>query len=231
LSAHFNQLTSINISQSANLYDLGLGVNNLTNIDLTQNTGLIYFSCSSNNLTNLDLTQNTALEELICVDNNLTSLDVTQNTNLRRLLAYENISLLSLDIRNGNNEAIEQFDATNANLQCIYVDDASASYLENWLIDPNSTFANNEQECEVLSNNHFSKDYFTLYPNPAKEFITVIAKAPANFTLSTAQGNILTTDEIRQGLNRLNLSNLSSGLYFLKVYSKDGETTKKIIKK
>lgn len=152
-------------------------MNNLTSLNLTQITGLISFSCSSNNISRLDLTQNSLLEDLNCIGNNLISLDVSQNTNLRILRAYDNPQMAYLDIRNGNNEAIAQFDTrTNPNLECIFVDDARATYLENWLINPNTTFVNNEQECEALSIGDFTKDTFTIYPNPVQNRMTVIIK-------------------------------------------------------
>lgn len=230
LMANFNQLNNVDISQSENLYDLGLGENNLTSLNLTQNTGLIYFSCSSNNISNLDLTQNNLLEDFTCVGNNLTTLDVSQNTNLRILRAYNNPQMGDLDIRNGNNQAIEFFDATNPNLECIFVDDASATYLDDWRIGPNTTFVNNEKECAALSIVDFTIDNFVMYPNPAQNRVSVIAATKGDYTLITAQGKIVKTGILNKGVNTINVANLSNGLYFLDIRSEDGKTIKKVIK-
>jgi len=230
LYATYNQLSSVDVSNSTALETLGLGANNLINLDISQNTQLLYFYCSFNNITSLDISQNILLKELSCTNNNLTSLDLSQNANLKILRAYNNSQLGSLDIRNGNNVGIEYFNATNSNLDCVFVDDASAEYLDDWHIDSNTTFVNNEQECEDLSVLSFSQDNFNVYPNPVQNELSVITTTRVNYTILTTQGKIVNTGVLQEGKNSLNLTSLSSGMYFLKTYAKYGVTTKKVIK-
>ncbi|MBT5749890.1 MAG: hypothetical protein HOI39_02050, partial [Flavobacteriales bacterium] len=67
------------------LTSLDCHYNQLTSLDLSQNTTLTHLECSSNPLTSLDVSQNTALTDLSCYGNNLTSLDVSANIALTEL--------------------------------------------------------------------------------------------------------------------------------------------------
>lgn len=225
-----NQLTSLDVSQNLALEYFLCHENNLTNIDVSQNTILKSFSCAYNNITTIDITQNTQLDYFTCLYNNIESIDLTQNSLLTQLGASNNPSLSYLDMRNGANETMGLFIVQDTALDCIFVDDASAEYLDDWHIDPNTTFVNNEQECEDLSVAGFEQDTFTVYPNPAQNILNVNITTRANYTLFTTQGKIVNTGVLHEGTNTLSLLNLSSGLYFLKVYAKDGVTTKKVIK-
>ena len=102
-----------------------------------------------------------------CHSNQLTNLDVSNNNALNVLYVYDN-QLTSLDVRNGSNVNVTNFNSTNnPNLTCIFVDDADYSNA-NWPnIDPNSTFVENEAECDALSigDNALELDVF-IYPNP-----------------------------------------------------------------
>ncbi|QSE99254.1 T9SS type A sorting domain-containing protein [Fulvivirga lutea] len=152
LACENNQLTSLNVSQNANLTFLSCGSNQLTSLNVSQNANLTFLSCGSNQLTSLDITQNTALESLDVSFNQFTSLDVSHNTGLTYLrsrnnqlttldvsqntdlieLYCNNNQLTQLNIANGNNTNFVNFYATNnPNLTCIQVDDASYSS-SNW---------------------------------------------------------------------------------------------------
>ncbi len=94
----------------ADIYQiLSLEINNKNISDLTGIESFIsleILNCQINQLSNLDLSKNTVLKELNCSNNQLTGLDV----------------------KNGNNNLLTTFDATNnPDLQCIKVDDESAA--------------------------------------------------------------------------------------------------------
>ena len=97
LFCHYNQLTSLGVSQNTVLSTLYCYNNQLTSLDLTQNTAFTYLNCNGNPLSSLDLTQNIALSTLYCYNNQLTSLDLTQNTALTFLACPYN-QLTSLDV-------------------------------------------------------------------------------------------------------------------------------------
>jgi hypothetical protein len=115
--------------------------NLLTAIDLSQNTALYDLICSQNNLISLDVSQNTNLSFLSCDNNQLQELNTTTNASLNMLTCSNNL-LTSLNVKNGNNTAIYNFNATNnPNLFCIEVDDVAYS-TSNWTdIDSQSNFS------------------------------------------------------------------------------------------
>lgn len=92
-------------------------------------------SLNCNNLSISDLTGVEALTYLIVLNaagNSITSADLSQNTSLTQILLNSN-NLTSLNVANGYNTNIVQFNAlNNPNLSCIQVDDASYS-TTNWV--------------------------------------------------------------------------------------------------
>ena len=144
LNCHYNQLTSLDISNNLNLVTIychgnlittlnisGLQLitelycsnNQITSLDISNLSGLKFFSCLDNQLTSLDVSNNDSLIDLNCSSNLINSLSLTNNTILFSLQCYNNL-LTSLDVRNGNNQNINEFKtAFNPQLYCIDVDD------------------------------------------------------------------------------------------------------------
>jgi len=156
-------------------------------------------------------------------------LDVSDNTELKRLECVA-CQLTSLDVRNGNNESFNLFWTTeNPNLTCIYVDDADYSNA-NWTnIDPNSTFVNNEAECEALSigDNALEVDVF-IYPNPTDDYLFIEGnKNPISISIY----NLLGAEVIAKSAgDKINVSELSKGVYIIRISDGINQTDKKFIK-
>ncbi len=149
LTCYSNQLTALDVTKNTVLRELRFFNNQLASLDISKNTALLHLYCEQNQLTNLDVSKNTALINLWCNGNQLTSLDVTKNTDLTSLRCYQN-QLTSLDVKNGQNNEIIGFDARqNPNLTCIQVDDASASYLADWLKDATASYS---EDCTPICN-------------------------------------------------------------------------------
>ena len=142
---NISDLTGIEAFTS--LTDLAVHWNQLTSLDLSQNTSLETLSCSNNQLTSLDLSQNIALTYLICDNNQLTSLDLSNNINLW-LLQCGNSQLQCLNIANGNNVNLTDCGISFCPLlYCIEADD-SVYMNNNWQqhfnpIDSQYYFSNN----------------------------------------------------------------------------------------
>jgi hypothetical protein len=226
-----NQLTALDVSQAAALTMLDCHNNLITELDISQNINLTQLRCPANFLTVLDTSNNVQLSSLVCGNNNIVSLDITQNVVLGIFLAANIPELTYLDMRNGNNENLGSVNVFGTdNLQCIFVDDASAPYLEDWFKDPFTTFVNNEAECAALNVSSFANDGYLFYPNPANESITVSTYTVARYTLYNANGVQVMTGELSIGLSQINISSLSNGVYFMSIQSQNGNSTKKLIK-
>ena len=213
------------------LIDLGFDSAPINGSVLTANiSGVTNLNVSNKNISDLTGIEDfIALTGLTCYNNQLTSLDVSNNTALEYLECYNN-QLISLDVRNGNNSIIEEFDsAANPNLTCIYVDDADYSNA-NWPnIDPNSTFVNNEAECEALNigDNALELDV-TIYPNPTDNYLFVEGnKNPISISIYNLLGaEVITTS----ATDKINVSELSKGVYIIRISDGVNQTDKKFIK-
>ena len=225
-----NHLTVLDLTNLPALIELNCNENQISALDLSQNLLLQKLSCAANNITSLNTANNPELFYLLCGYNNIESLDLTQNPALTLLLAPFMPPLNHLDLRNGNNENIGSFNVFGTDsLQCIFVDDASATYLDDWYKDPFTTFVNNEAECDALGNQEFVAAPFKIYPNPAKTYFNISSKVKGEYLLSSVQGKIVRSGTLNFGLSRIPVDGLLSGLYILRVFSANGTTTQKIV--
>ena len=232
LWCRFNQLLSIDVSNNPLLQSLRVWNNQLTTLDISNNLNLTNLSAGQNQLTSLDVNSNTLLETIFCYENQLTSIDVSNNPSLVLLWCHSN-QLTSLDVRNGNNTnilGIDYFDSRdNPNLTCIYVDNAEYSS-QNWPnIDPNSTFVENEAECEALSigENALELDVF-VYPNPTDNYLFIEGnKNPISISIY----NLLGAEVIsKSNTDKINVGELSKGVYIIRISDGLGQTYRKFIK-
>lgn len=242
-----SNLSSLDVSQNVNLEILGLDGTNLTSIDLSQNTALKKLN-SNQDFTSLDVSNNTALIELNVISTNLTALDVSNNSLLETIAAsFSNIVLLDLSQNtnlvsiNCNNMAnlsglilknlipsqVFLFGPNNPNLTCIEVDDVTDA-TANWTnIDATASF---NLDCGTLGINdlELSKN-ISIYPNPAQSQIQLIS----NETMKSVTIIDLFGKTIKSSLtstSSIDISDLSRGVYFLRIYTDKGMAIKKIIK-
>jgi Leucine-rich repeat (LRR) protein len=215
-----------NISSVADLVVINKTISDLTGLE--DFTDLTILSCDNNQLTSIDLSNNTALEYLFCANNQLTSLNVSNNSALFYLGCVNN-QLTSLDVRNGNNTNFAFFYSNNnSNLTCIYVDDADYSNA-NWTnIDPNSTFVENEAECDALSigDNALELDVF-IYPNPTDDYLFIEGnKNPVSISIYNLLGaEVIATS----ATDKINVSELSKGVYIIRISDGVNQANKKLI--
>ena len=144
------------------------------------------------------------------------------------LFCYTN-QLTSLDVRNGNNTNLSPFNSTsNPNLNCIYVDDASYS-TANWTnIDPASTFVNNEAECALsMGDNVFELD-MTIYPNPTANYLFIEGNVnPVSIYIYNLLGAKVIA---KSNTNKIDVSELSKGVYIINISDGVSQTNRKFIK-
>lgn len=83
----------------------------------------------------------------------------------------------------------------------------------------------------TLGTNNFATKDFAYYPNPVKDIFTISNTAVIDeATLISIKGQTLLTKKINSLHSEIDLSNLSKGLYLLKIKSGGAEKTVKIIK-
>ncbi|HNP68524.1 MAG TPA: T9SS type A sorting domain-containing protein [Aequorivita sp.] len=232
-----NNLTELDVSRNPGLVQLYCQINYLTSLDLTNNPALDFVFAAHNEISGFfDTSQNLALTSLSLGYNNITGFDFTQNPNLVGIAAGLS-PINSLDIRNGNNENIGTFVVveTMGALDCILVDDANASYLDDWLKDPETTFVNNQAECDALGVADAMLQDFTMYPNPATN--AVILNLPNQgfdgliVTVANNLGQVLERKEplVNTTVIPLDVSGYAAGIYFVTLKAGNDITTKKLV--
>lgn len=256
-----NNLTTLDLSQNINLEVLWADDNQIANLDVTDNHNLRHLFCARNQLTELDVSQNLNLEWLICDQNPLEELDVSANLQLRVLyvgntaitaldlvpnilleeLYVSGNGLVELKINNGSNQNIRtMISEGNANLRCIQVDDETATYpecseflpIEGWCIDPWTSYS---EDCSLGIEN-MELAGLTVYPNPVTTVLIVTSPDTISrnfkaeiFTMDgkTVLSKILSFEKQAS----IDVSNLSSGIYFLNIENGKGRVeVKKFIK-
>lgn len=235
LNCFDNQIYTLDVTQNLNLKYLICTLNNISVLDITQNVLLIDLFCSGNQLTSLNVTQNISLKRLLCGNNVITSLNLGQNTSLEHLESFNNqinnldISqntfltyftcsnnlLTTLNVQNGNNTNFSFFASTgNPSLTCIQVDNPSWS-TANWTnIDAAASFSTN---CSVGVEERLNKIDVVMYPNPAKNLLTIRLKDLNDIILSIkiidVSGNTVFEGKIKPQVNTINISSLNKGFY------------------
>ena len=229
LNCGANLLTNLNTDLNINLEELICFDNPITNLDVSQLSNLTFLSCGETSLSTIDLSQNSMLSSLICsYSPQLVSLDVSMNAALTELRCQGNSTLTSLNVKNGNNTAITLFYANqNPNLTCIEVDNAAYS-TTNWTaIDATTSFSEN---CATMSINDETISQIKLFPNPSSDYLNIKSKNIVNqdYQIMDILGKPIGSGTMIS--NKINISLLKSGIYFLRLSDEKFSKTFKIIK-
>lgn len=183
----------------------------------------------------------TELNVLYLDNNELTDLDLSKNTNLQVLHIKDN-PLVFLNLQNGNNKNLivkSQTGRSVANaegtsflgittLGCIKVDDAAYSNA-NWsdIKEPTTLYS---ETCTLgLEDSEFNKAI--VCPNPTKGELNILNIALEKATVYNALGQLVRTFTLDSGNtnNRINLSGLPKGVYFVYLINQDAASAKKVI--
>lgn len=142
---------------------------------------------------------------------------------------FENINLPFDDENNDGYVAFKIKTKSNLVLGNTFTNKANIYFDYNFPIITNTT----STTVTALSNQDFDFEMnFTLYPNPAKEVLNIKAKTEMDVKsisiYNTIGQIIMTTIHAENG--EINVSNLQSGSYFIKVFTDKGSSTAKFIK-
>ncbi|MDR2205899.1 MAG: T9SS type A sorting domain-containing protein [Flavobacteriaceae bacterium] len=215
LSCDHNNLVTLNVSNDINLQNLWCNNNQLTTLNLSNAISLEDLNCSFNQLASLNVSTNINLWHLFCFDNLLTNLDASQNINLINLRCQNN-ALISLNMKNGINE--NYIFTGNPNLTSICCDTNELASVQNYV-----TTNNIGDDPEVTSDclptmvvQETSKDKISVYPNPVKDILTIQRFDFAqrdNARIYDVSGKLVKTFSG----NSVNVSSLQKGIYVLKI--------------
>jgi len=138
-------------------------------------------------------------------------------------------------MKSGNNYLLTVFNASsNPNLTCIEVDDVAYSNT-NWIsglfaFDAQTSFSTNcNNDCYPVGINEYNSSNYNIYPNPTSNQLTIDTELEiSEITIIDITGKTIKT--ITTDFNIVDVSNLTNGIYFIKIINKEGSITKKFVK-
>lgn len=235
---NLNQVSSIDLSNNPLLQIFSIGGNTLTTLDVSNNNSLTWLNCHGNDLTALDISNLTNLEILYAAANELPSLNFSNNLNLETIdissnpltgtidiSGHSNIrtffcsttNISALNVANGHNsEFTAMYAYENPNLTCIQVDDTvwSNANWNGWTNkDPGTVYS---VDCDGLGISEAGQILVNIYPNPVNDVLNLESKAATEIQLMNLLGNVIETHILQQGINSIDATNLTSGIYFIR---------------
>lgn len=243
-----NSLTTLDVSQLPNLVELKCGESELTTIDLSNNlkleninagiskfkyldlsllTSLKFAVVYINQIDTLLLPQSPALLKVECGQNNIQVLDVSGCPNLDKLTFSDN-DMRYVNMANGNNSNMTSFVGRSVpDLKCIQVDSENYSK-SNWVqnVDDVSVFSN---DCGFFTGLENTDEIgFEFYPNPVEEYINIDSEETiVNVQIQNVANN---TNYSYGDSERVNVTDLKSGVYVLTVTTESQSFTRKFVK-
>ncbi len=226
-----NGLTSLDITQNPNLENLNIGNNLLNEIDVTNNINLDELFCFNNQLESIDLSQNINLRRFGIWENQITSLDFSNNSNLVDLFCYDN-QLVNLNVKNGTNFYLRTLKGfNNPNLECIQIDDETASipecdwvFFTGWCVDATASFS---EEC-ILGVDDYDRSSIVLYPNPVEDKLNIQATGEIDMVRIFSPQGLLVMESANSSTD---ISQLVSGIYFAQITVDGGISSRKFVKR
>lgn len=249
-SPTFNYESIVGILYFTNMETFNLGASNTTAIDVSGLINLKFLYFRNCPVSTLDVTNCSALEEIVTSSANLTSVDLSTLVNLRIFSApicpiteldlSHNMhldildlmhceALVSLNIRNGSIESQRNLYECY-NLQYVCCDDDeydSVQMLMNYIPISNAGLTTN---CDLSTVESDILSSIKPYPNPVSDYL-YFANISKIYRVEcyTIDGRLLRTIE-GKSVNQINVSDLTSGVYIVKVNSDNGSSNFKIIK-
>jgi hypothetical protein len=249
LNVSFNMMTSLSLTNNVNLKELIFNTSfNLVDIDVSNNINLQSLRSSYSLLTQLDLTNNPNLLELILGEpspagNHLIEfLDLSIHSDLIKLQLINLEYLRIVDLRSGSNNILTDvfvectldggFDCEP--YPCFMVDDVVAAQNNQFPYSEWNVMAIYSEDCTAgLNENNAS--IFSIHPNPAKNELFITAQNTTGnlkIKIFNIEGKLLSNQNIAlTNQTSIDVSSLTSGIYFLNIEDKNSNTTiKKFIK-
>lgn len=207
--------------------------NALTSINVSGNTGIWRLDVYNNNLTSIDITGFTTLTHLRFQNNDISGdIDVSANPGLGILGTYNNDNLASIDLGGIPYTNFTYFKTSSSdNLNCIISDNPTdfepGGALEtaigtNYSVDAFTNFVPDMATCNTLSVSESQALQFQLYPNPSSNLVTVHVSNNSIYEFVNVKDQVLLKGTLSSGSNSIDVSSLSSGMYFMNVQTNSG---------
>ena len=216
-----NLLTSLDLSNQTKLSYLDLTGNLIPSLDLSNCPNLEVLNIGNNGIETLILDNIRYVRLFFCENNLLTTLDVSKLFNLKNFFCANN-QLTSLNTSNGIIEEFIDFSG-NPGLESVCCDPNEVVYMQNLCNQYNNESALVNGSCAPVANR------ISMYPNPVSDMLHLSANDGISRVeiYSTNGMLVMSSDAVSDSIE---MSDLNSGMYFLKVFSGQDVATMKFVK-
>ena len=128
---------------------------------------------------------------------------------------------------NGGTNWTAQLSGTSIFLRSVYFPDANTGYAVG---DSGTILKTINGGVSWIEDNRVAENNFVIYPNPTYDNVTIESSGNADIDIIEIHGRLIESLKIIDSKSLINLSKLSSGVYIMKIKTKDSIITKKIIK-
>ncbi len=241
-------LKNINLQNLQNLKFLQLDYCKLDSIDVSSLKNLVYLDVSTNeNLKELDLRGLTKLGNLYFENSGVSKVRIDGLKELRDIYCYDTkLSSMGYDslfcalpVCSGDEygSIVVIFDATHSDYQTYMASNSQNAISKNWIIE-NRSFnmlppSNGTFDCSTIGIEDIDADIVEakVYPNPAIDYLSIETKEVVQrLEVYDALGRKAMYRTPNQNNFSLDISNLEKGIYILKLQTKEGIGSYKIVK-
>ena len=244
-----NEISSLDASGLAVLETLFCYNNKISSIKTTGCTNLMYFECDDNNITSLDVSGHANLIELYCYDNKISTIKIDGCESLYYIDCSGNqLSACGLDsilyqlpARTENDEGeIYIKDGAKTNPGALTCCDTLGTNRFWRVLDWNdgygsTSIVNTTYACPdflIIEEMSASSFEINIYPNPASNNLNIeCGEKINNLELYDALGRMLISKGNILNNTSIDVSNLDSGIYILKIRTVKGSGEYKVVKK
>ena len=237
-----HRITRLDLTNCTQLRVLGCTSGTLAQLDITTCPEMYYFDCSNNRLTELEVKDFKKLEYFNCSHNCLTKLDYTGSAGYYHYVGDNQSPSLALHKNDDGtfSHSIDLNEPTFGN--------TAISYEDGVLTSTDSTIVSTSFTVKVIGhwgrlltgtmNFNYSdvgiipqeKEQLKIYPNPTTGELTI-----TNYELQITNVEIFDVYGRRQKAegrrqNVIDISNMKSGIYFVKIITDTGVIVKKVVK-
>ncbi|UMY65110.1 MULTISPECIES: T9SS type A sorting domain-containing protein [unclassified Flavobacterium] len=205
LFCYYNSLTGVNLEGCVSLETINLNLNYVTSLDVSELQALQILNCQNNYLTTLDISACSALNSLSCYNNSLSNLNINNGVNW-----------IPFDGTSGN---FIGFGNTSISQVCTNL--ASVPLIADYY----SPYTSNVTDCTTLDSKESMVSEVKFYPNPAKDKI-FFTEQMDEVAIYYFQKKLI----VSKNSNELDLSELASGIYIVKMLVRGATIYSKLIK-
>lgn len=241
-----NMISNLNISNLSIMTYLVFDSNQISTINFPSANTIFGLSISNNPISTINLNSLTSLNQLFVSNTLITNLDCSQSS-VQQLTCRNNSNLETINVKNGvytySDPDLLYFGfiiENNPQLQSICVDDGEQNNLSYNNFSYNTSgnvLVYTGVACSTLisqstfSNGEFKLNNLVIFPNPTKSNITIIKNDTFEVTsiyITNTVGQVIKKNNNFQ--NNIDLSDLTSGTYFITFETYNSKITKRIIK-